>query len=98
DLPYAVEPTLGRGRYSFPPVWTCIDPRWVGGQFDLKWLRQFLTAPILKAKLKSLDLPSDEDSVRKVRLALLDRLDAKTEYPVWLDEDQVDAVCRYVLS
>lgn len=98
DLPYAVEPTLGRGRYQFPPAWTCIDPRWVGGQFDLKWLRQFLAAPILKAKLRSLDLPVDEESVRRVRRALLDRLDSKEAYPVWLDEDEVDALCRYVLS
>lgn len=94
DLPYSVVPALRRGRTAFPPPWGCIDPTWVGGAVGLKWLRQFLAGPILALKLETLGLSSDADSIARVREALAARLDAITAYPVWLDETEVDAVCR----
>src|SRR5699024_10917315 len=67
DLPYAAGPALERGRESFPPVWNCVDPHWLGSASTMNWLRQFMLGPTLELKLKSLNLPTDSDSLTRVR-------------------------------
>lgn len=98
DLPYAFGKALQDGLNAFPPPWGCISPPWVGATARLYWLRQFLAAPILRQKLASLDLPADDDGVRRVQEALRAKLEARTEYPIWLDQTEVDAICRTVLK
>lgn len=98
DLPYAAAPALEYGKGSFPPVWNCVDPTWLGYSAQLHWLRQFMMGPVLTAKLESLHLPVDAESVQRVRAALIDRFAAMTEYPIWVAEEEFDELCQLTLS
>lgn len=98
DLPYAAAPALERGRQSFPPVWNCVDPQWLGYSSQMHLLRQFLMGPVLKSRLASLNLPTDEASVTKVRDMLAQQLATQRDYPVWVPEETLDELCQLVLG
>jgi isopropylmalate/homocitrate/citramalate synthase len=98
DLPYAAAPALEHGKGSFPPVWNCVDPTWLGYSAEMHWLRQFMMGSVLAAKLESLHLPTDPESVRRVKTALIGRFAAMREYPVWVTEEEFDELCQLTLS
>lgn len=98
DLPYAFQNALERGLDGFPPPWSCVAPAWLGTAARLNWLRQFLAAPILALKLESMGLPSDAESVERVREVLVARLEARSDYPVWLEQEEVEGLCRELLG
>jgi homocitrate synthase NifV len=98
DLPYATEPALQRGRESFPPVWNSVDPQWLGYASKMPWLRQFMLGPVVEAKLRSLRLPTDGESVRRFREALAREFAAQRSYPIWIAEEAFDELAQIVLG
>ncbi len=98
DLPYSAAPALEKGRGSFPPVWNCVDPSWLGYAPRMNWLRQFMYGPVVEAKLRSLGLPTDEEATSEFRAVLSRELASMKEYPIWVKEEAFDELAQLTLG
>jgi len=75
-----------------------IAPSLVGHENVVVWGENTIHGPATKAKLKAMGLPYDDGSVEKAVSAIKRELEAKTEYPLYLTEEEVESLAREVLA
>jgi len=75
-----------------------IAPSLVGHKNVVAWGENTIHGPATRAKLKAMDLPHDDASVEKVVSAIKNELEAKTEYPLYLTEEEVERLAEGVLA
>ena len=75
-----------------------IAPSLVGHENVVLWGANTVHGPATRAKLKAMGLRHDDRSVEKVISAIKKELEAKTEYPVYLTEPEVESLAREVLA
>jgi isopropylmalate/homocitrate/citramalate synthase len=75
-----------------------IAPSLVGHENVVLWGENTIHGPATRAKLKAMGLPSDDGSVEQVVSAIKGELAAKTEYPLYLTEVEVESLARKALA
>jgi isopropylmalate/homocitrate/citramalate synthase len=78
---------------SFPPSASCFDPALVGAQLGLVWDNNPSDA-VIRVKLATMGLGAGDGRVRRARELIDAALAAKTSYPFWLDEAEIETFCR----
>lgn len=74
------------------------DPAIVGRDRTIVWGRTTLSGHALREKTRRMGLRCSDAQIARIAAALRRRLDAKRRYPVWLEEREVEAICRRVLG
>jgi isopropylmalate/homocitrate/citramalate synthase len=75
-----------------------IAPSLVGHQNVVLWGANTIYGPATKAKLKTMGLPHDDAAVDKVLAGIKRELEAKTAYPAWLTEEEVEHLAQQLLA
>jgi isopropylmalate/homocitrate/citramalate synthase len=89
-------------RDAFRPLaylWEGYLPSVIGrGDYRLIWDKQTLQGERgVRAKLEQMQLSCTDQDVRRVNEALREKIYAKKTYPMWLEEPEVEDVCRAVV-
>lgn len=93
DDPEGILDYLRDGPDSFPVATSCLAPALTGGHVTAVWGDRHATSTV-RAKLGQLGLPAGRELVELVYRSIEQAVDARTSYPRWLSEAEVDALCR----
>jgi 2-isopropylmalate synthase len=90
-------------KETFKPLaylWEGYLPSVVGrGDYKLIWDKQTLQGDRgIRAKLEQMKLDYTDHDVKRIKDVLHERIYAKTTYPMWLEEPEVENVCRSVVD
>ena len=72
------------------------DPALVGRARTIVWGRTTLAGQALREKIRQMGLRASDAQIARIASAIRRRLDAKRRYPVWLEEREVETICRRV--
>ena len=98
EAPPVVTGVLQNAGSLVLPVDSPIAAGMFGSETRVVWGRQTLAGQALIAKLQQLGLDASAEAVERVREVLIQELDNVQEYPYWLEDEQVSAICRKVLE
>lgn len=93
DDPEGILDYLRDGPDSFPAATSCMAPGLTGARVTAVWGDRHATSTI-RAKLRQLGLPVDDEVVRLAYEAVEEAVDGTTAYPRWVTEEQVERLCR----
>ncbi len=96
EAPPVVAGVLRNRGTSALPVDSVVAAGMFGRETHVVWGRQTLHGQALVAKLEQLGMDASPDAVERVREVLIRELDTVQEYPYWLEDEQVSAICRKV--
>jgi isopropylmalate/homocitrate/citramalate synthase len=90
-------------KETFKPLaylWEGYLPSVIGrGDYKLIWDKQTLQGERgIRAKLEQMQLDHTDQDIKRIKDALRERIYAKTTYPMWLEEPEVEDVCRSVIA
>jgi 2-isopropylmalate synthase len=90
-------------KETFKPLaylWEGYLPGVIGrGDYKLIWDKQTLQGERgIRAKLDQMKLDYTDQHVKRVKEVLREQIYAKTIYPMWLEEPQVEDICRSVVG
>ena len=90
-------------RETFEPLsylWEGYLPQVIGrGDYQLIWDKQTLQGERgIRAKLEIMGFEYTDEDVKRVNEVLREKIYAKTTYPMWLTEPEVDEVCRSMMK
>jgi isopropylmalate/homocitrate/citramalate synthase len=90
-------------KETFKPLaylWEGYLPSVIGrGDYKLIWDKQTLQGERgIRAKLEQMQLSYKDEDVKRVKDVLRERIYAKTTYPMWLEEPEVETICRTVVG
>ncbi|MEW6671856.1 MAG: hypothetical protein AB1427_09130 [Thermodesulfobacteriota bacterium] len=90
-------------KENFTPLnylWEGYLPNVIGrGDYKLVWDRQTIQgAKSVPAKLTQMGLKYTDDDVKQIRKIMREKIYAKTTYPMWLEESEVEEICRSVIN
>ena len=88
-------------KETFKPLaylWEGYLPSVIGrGDYKLVWDKQTLQGERgIRAKLEQLQLKFTDEDVTRINEVLHDRIFAKTKHPMWLEEPEVEEICRSI--
>jgi isopropylmalate/homocitrate/citramalate synthase len=90
-------------KETFKPLaylWEGYLPSVIGrGDYKLIWDKQTLQGERgIRAKLDQMKLDHTEQDVKRIKEVLREQIYARTTYPMWLEEPQVEDICRSVVA
>jgi 2-isopropylmalate synthase len=90
-------------KETFKPLaylWEGYLPSVIGrGDYKLIWDKQTLQGERgIRAKLEQLKIDYTDDDVKHIKDILRKRIYAKTTYPMWLEEAEVENICRNAMN
>lgn len=90
-------------KETFKPlayIWEGYLPSVIGrGDYKLIWDKQTLQGERgIRAKLELMGLGSTEEDIKRIKEVLRERIYAKTKYPMWLEEPEVEEICRSAVN
>ncbi len=90
-------------KETFKPLaymWEGFLPSVVGrGDYRLIWDKQTLLGETgIRAKLEQMGLKYTDDDVTRIKEIIRKRIYAKKQYPMWLEEPEVEDICRTSLK
>lgn len=74
------------------------EPSIVGRQHRRVWGRTTLAGGALREKLRALNLSCSDERIDRINEEIRRRLNAKRRYPCWLEEEEVESICRKIAS
>ncbi|MBS1878146.1 MAG: hypothetical protein JST31_01395 [Actinobacteria bacterium] len=93
DDPEAMLDYLRDGEAAFPVSSSCISPSVIGGQMSIVWGDRHATSTI-RAKLSQLGIAFSDEDVANIYNAIEREVDARSEFPRWVTEVEVEQICR----
>ena len=97
ELPPWVINYLQAGPDDFAPPGLCFAPAVVGARPQAVW-GYHPSNLVIRAKLDEMQIPYTEDDIQEIRRRVAAKLETLTEYPWWLSEPEVEAICRLVVA
>lgn len=98
DLPVWMIGLIHSGTEGYPPDAPSVyAPSLVGGRMTLVWSFRHSNF-LVEEKLKHMGLPASAEDVSEVRRRIQGDLDSKIEYPIWLSDEEVEAICHTVVG
>ena len=95
ELPLWVVQYLEGGPDGFPPPASCFAPSVVGARMRARWGNHYSNF-VIRAKLRQMGLRATEDRVLEIRQRIRSGVEMLVDYPRWLPEEEVEAICRAV--
>jgi D-citramalate synthase len=97
DMPGLAIAYLNDGPDGFPPSGSCLAPSVVGATMRMGWGHRNCKG-IIRTVGRTMGLSLDESQVDEVRRRLDARLDEIDQYPHWVEEAEVRAICQSVAT
>lgn len=73
-------------------------PEIIGRQEKVVWGNNTLHGDAIVAKLENMNLEFTQKQVNLINTKIQKKLDQKKQFPIWLTESEVDAICRNVIK